>query len=1081
MLRAILLVLALGGLTAAVHAADKAPYRIPKGSDAIPCTGTPFGKRLALGIDQEVLVTRRQVGGTGTLVNYQLTGDLSSQQRQAALTGDFASNFGFDTTRVDLDGDGRQELATAVIRAAGVVSVTVVRPAAAAGANEQTAAWSIGPPAAGVTVNAIDLASGDLDGSTDGREELVLAARYSNGAVRIFALSGDASGAIAQAAGASLGNWTMPTSESSETTELVIAVGDVLLEGRDQVVLLTLFQQSNYRYSVLRFEDVDSPGGPGTRFIHRTFTQSRPGSSSPVGRLQMHIGDLGGSAAEEIVIHDQAIEVAGQNLQNINQTLRYFTTTRDANNRITDYALQPSSGLVNSINSTDNRFAAAIGEIDRRPDLEVVVARSVGGESVTRAMRVDVYKATFNASGFPVAIGPAAGFAFATAPLETDRPQQIEVAIGDADRDAIGDIYVAFRDNAAGGGANITKLRRFNLQRPSNPNAFPSGATLALTGEFNFPTSFADTTAIQVQANDWDNDSLLANLGTTCRQVREPMVRNVVRLPPYWSRLQSGASGFNAAIGTSRTDGSGLESRYDTFTSHDVSGYVGVQAGGEILGIGAQVTAKVTAGYNYESRRGELRGSEETTTVGQSQEQDTGGGLVVIEENTFNCYDYEVLRNGAEVVDSNVRACEVVRSNSSGDLLRSFIASDLQTWDTTTAGSAGPGGTPRQWVPLHQEWANLALFRAALPNAFVSAAARPLATDGLMSTVLGSSSATTFPYFDIDLGSVQDITNVRVFPDPQNKAALAGATVYLSEQPFPGSGPPIGVAGVRAYNPDPVSDNGVDRWNVWTRASTAPHAPVRARYVRIQHTSPSPRVLRVAELQVFGDVHAEPPTYPVAVCDPTPSDGLFRARVIDTVNTPRAYRNIDVRGDLIWSASPVDAQCGTNNARVKQVSIWSNIAIGGVSGTGVNTWTFDNETLNTQVNTTSISHSTRVGAEVEAEAGAIVQAVVGGAYEWATGVTEENSTKIYWGSGINYAGAVPGFSGTSTTLCQYRPQPFAYEASERSNIGYEHRFQVIDYVVRTPGADWLTNPPPPACFPEAPPQADPIFSSGFEP
>ena len=1072
MLRIALTAVVLAATATPCLAADKTPYRMPKGSDVIACTGTPFGKRLALGIDQEVVVMRRQVGGTGTLVNYQFTGDLAAQQRQAALTGDFASNSGFDSARIDLDGDGRQELATAAIRAAGMVSLTVVRPAAAASANEQTPAWSIGPPATGVTVLAIDLAAGDLDGSADGKEELVLAVRYDNGAVRIFALSGDANGAIVQAAGVSLGNWTMPTSESNTTSELVLAVGDVLLEGRDQVVLLTVFSQSNLRYSVLRFEDVDSPGGPGTRFVHRSFTQTRQnGNNNAPGRLQLHIGDLGGSAADELVVHDQSFS-AGQ-LQNVTQSLRYFSTTRGTNNTITDFALLPASGLVNSINSTDNLFAAAMGEIDRRPDLEMAVARGV---TDPRTVRVDVYKATFNASGFPVAFGLAAGFASATFPLVNDRPQQIEATIGDADRDAIGDIYVGFRDGALGSGTNITKVRRFSLQRPSNPNAFPSGATLAQTGQFDFPTNFADTTALQIHVADWDNDSLLANLGTTCRQIREPMVRNVVRLPPYWSRLQSGVNGFNAAIGSSRTDGSGLESRYDTFTSHDVSGYVGVQVGGEVLGIGAQVTAKVTAGYNYETRRGELRGSEETTTVGQSQEQDSGGGLVVIEENTFNCYDYEVVRNGAEVIDSNVRACEVVRSNANGDLLRAFVASDLQTWDTTTAGSAGPGGTPRQWVPLHQEWASLALFRRALPNTFVSAAQLPLATDGLMSTVL-SSSVTTFPFFDVDLGSVQEITNIRVFPDQLNKAALAGATVFVSEASFAGTLPPSG-AGVRAFAPDAVSDNGVDRWNVWTRSTTSPYAPIRARYIRVQHTSPNPRTLRVVELQVFGEVHIEPPAYPVSVCDPSPFDGNFRARVADTVNLPRAYRNIDVRGDLIWTGAPTDLACGTNHGAVKQISIWSNIAIGGVSGTGVNTWTFDNETLDTQVNTTSIAHSTRVGAEVEAEAGAIVQAVVGGAYEWATGVTEENSTKIYWGSGINYAGAVPGFSGVAATLCQYRPQPFAYAASERSNIGFEHRFQVIDYVVRDFNWNRIDNPPPQACYPAL---ANPIFNSSFEP
>lgn len=1072
MLRAILFTLGLCALAVPAWSADKPPYSLPKGTAPLLCTATPFGKRITLGVDHEVLVTRRQINGT--LVNYQFTGQANSvAQREGVLSGEFASNTRFDTVRVDLDGKGRQELATAVIRGDNLVSVTVVQPSATAGVNEKTATWSVQPPATGVTALALDIASGDLDGSTDGKEELVVAVRYSNGTVRIFALSGDGAGAIAQADGASLGSWTMPAGEATNTADLAIAVGDALLEGRDQVVLLTVFEGSNYRFSVLRFEDVDSPGGPGVRFTHRSFTQSAPPRSGTTSRLQIDLADLGGSAAEEIVIHDQVVATSGQNLQNIVQTLRYFDTDR-VNNVITDFRLEPTFGLVNTINSTDNRFAAAVGEIDRRPDQEIVVARSTGGDSGNRAMLVEVYKATFNDLGFPAAIGPAVGFAVASTALETDRPQQIEVAIGDGDRDGIGDVYLAFRDNAAGGGAVITKLRRFGLTRPSNPSAFPTGNTFAQTGQFNFPANFADTTALQVQAADWDNDSLLANLGSTCRTVREPMVRALIRHPPYWSRLQGSSGGFDAALGSTRTSGTVLESRYDTFTSHDVSGYVGVQAGGEFLGIGASVTAKVTAGYNYESRKGEQRTSEISDEVGQSQNQDTGGGLLVIEENTFNCYEYDVVRNEAVVADSNVRACEVVRRNIGNDALRAFIASDPTTWDTTTASSGGPGGTPSQWVPLNPEWASLALFRAATANAGTGGTQLLRATDGQYGTVMQTGTAVQ-PYIEIDLGEVRDIANVRVFPDPQAKASLVGATLFLSETAFGGAAPPSGAA-VRSFPPDPDLDNGADRWNVWTRSSTAPNAPLKARYIRLQHTENVSRSLRVAEIQVFGEVHNQPPTYPLSVCDPTASDGLFRARVVDNNAQPRVYRNIDMRGDLQWIGFPSDTNCGANHAGVRSFPIWDQIAIGGGSGTGSNSWDLSNFSFNAQTDILSVSHSTRVGAEVEAEAGAVVQAVVGGAYEWATGVTEENSTTLYWGEGINYGGTVPGFSGAAQ--CQYKPQPFGYVTADRANVGYEHRFKVIDYVVRDFNWDRINNPPPASCFPERP---DTIFRGDFEP
>jgi hypothetical protein len=1084
MLRSIVLAATLATAALPAVAAEKAPYQLPKGSTIIPCTGTPFGKRLMLGIDQEVVVTRRQNSGApnnSPLVNYQFSGALGTTvERQLALAG-LDANFGVETTRVDLDGDGRQELATAVLQPGGSVAITIVRPGTAAGTNTLTPAWVRSAPPGETFATAIDLASGDLDGSADGKEELVLAVRYGSGTGVVYALNGTTTGggAIAQANNVTIASWTMPEPETRDTEQLQIAVGDVLLEGRDQVVLLNVFRNTSYRFTVLRFEDVDSPA-PGTRFNHQSFTQSHPNGGEQPARLTLHIGDFGGSAAEEMLVHHLVQDSNGA-LQSIVQTVRYFTTSRAPNNAIENASIQPitSSALRNVVSASDTLFAAAIGEIDRRPDQEIVLARTTSG---TPQLNVQVFKLGYDAAGFPISIDPAAGFVPALAPLSNDTPTQIEIAVGDADADGIGDAYVAIRDGATAAGPNITKLRRFGLARPTNPNGLPLPGTFALRGSFDFPNTFADTRSLRIDVADWDRDSVLADIGSTCREVREPMLRTVVRHPPFWSRLQGSTCCFEATIGQTRTDGTGLDSRYDTFTSQDISGYVGVSVGGEILGIGAQATAKATAGYAYEARRGERRTTEISNTVSQSQTQASGGGLVVLEENTHRCYDYNVSRNGVASADSNVRACEVIRRDGSGNALRSIVASDPTTWDTTIAGAGGPGGIPSQWVPINPEWASLALFR--VPTAHpVSAGQSQLSrlTDGQYGT-FASIPFVAQPYYDLDLGAVRDVTNIRLFPKAGGSQMLVGVNVYLSETPITGTGLPTG-PGVRAFVPDLVTDNGVDRWNIWTRAATTPHAAARARYVRVQQALPGNRALEIAELQVFGDVQNEPPAYPVNVCDDTPGNGTFRALVFDGVEPNLAYRTIDMRGDLLWTGFPALPTCGTNHSAVDVFAIWDQVSIGGVSGSGSNAWDMSNNVFNGQDDILSISHSTRVGAEVELEAGAVVQAVVGGAFEWAAGATEEESTSVFWSQGINYRGVVPGFSGANLGPCQYRSQPFAYVTSDRANIGYEHQYTVIDYVVPNFNFDRLSNPPPAQCFPAStvtPPAADPVFANGFE-
>jgi len=1061
----------LGAAAWTAPAATPVPYRI-QGSDPIACAGTPFGRRMPIGIDHEALVLRRQTNGAAG--SYQLSGTPLAFQRQNPLDGVLAGSNRIASASVDLNGDGLDELVVVAGKANGSFGVRVVRRNPVDGSlNDQFGSYEWTSIAPATAILDLAVAAADLDGSTDGREEVVIATRYNQNILRVIALSGDANGNIAQASNTAMAQWTLPANEYFSTNTMRMATGDVLLEGRDQVVVMALRDNGGIQraYTILRAAGTATGANPAMTFTHQTFAESRSGNG--VARMYLHIADTGGSSARELVIHDQDLQAKDSTPSNTQQLLRYFTTTRNAGNQITGVALGPTSGLNHTIDTTGRAFVAAVGELDRRPDAEILVSHELNG---VNTLRTQVYKVGYNVSGFPVSIGPVAPAVLVDIPLIVSGAgnRQLDLAIGDADGDAIGDAYLAVRDQLSNGNSTyVTKLRRYAMQHPADPNAFPTPTSFALAASFDFPTSFADSSDILVRVADWDRDSVLADLGLTCRRVREPVIRSVVNLPPYWDRLQGNSSGFLATIGKTRTAGSTTEQRYDTFSSHDISGYVGVSVGGDFFGIGAKVSAKVTAGTNYESRRGELRGSEITTTTGESQQQDQGEGLVVVEENTYDCYDYDVVQNATAAAASNLRACELIRRNTNGDQLRSFTATDLETWDTVTAAGSGVGGTPTQWAPLRPDWSSIALFRPVAlgftPTAGTTAAN---AVDGRFSTVLTSGTVSQ-PYLQLDLGAVRDVTSIRVFPQAGQAGAFAGFNIYASESSLAGSSPPTGPA-VRVFAPDAQTGNGLDRWNVWTRDPANGNAPMRARYVRIQHPGNSAS-LRIAEVQVFGDVHKEPPAYPQSVCDPVANDGIFLARVADLVSGAPAYRNVEVRGNLQWTGAPTDAQCGSNHAGVVQTSIWGGVTVG---GSGINAWDLNDSVTNVTGTSTSISHSVRVGGELEAEAGVVVGVVAGGAYEYSSGVTEENSSTMYWGTGLMYAGAVGGFQAGSNQDCEYRPQPFSYKASERSNVGYEHQFTVIDYVVRD--FTWSRlgpNLPPQDCYP---PLGDSIFGNGFE-
>jgi hypothetical protein len=1061
------LTLALATVAGPAFAADgkPAPFTI-KGGTPIDCNNSPFGRFLPVGIDQEVLVTR--ISG-GTPVLYQLSGGPMAPEREVGMVPNVTR---YATATADLDGDGDEEYVMARLEQFG--GNTLLRVATYGRVPGNDALQPLGEFfrnfASTRTFFEIQVTAADLYGRRDGSRQIVVGTRSSGpttgNALDIFALDTGPGGSVTTPGDANplpfARRFDVAAGAYAGVDTFRLAAGNPLLEPAEQVMMITRRQAgggARLGYTVLR-----TGGGPAFVDFPGSFVEEDV-IGATLAKMTVHVADLGDTVAHEVLVGLQ--EDDNGFLQAPQFRVRNYTTTRDANNNVIGATLAGSGANYNGAN-TGQPYAIATGQVDRVPGDDIVLARIEGA-----AVRAEVLDVAHNVGGLLIGLAPANPAIAATAPALGIQAGRIEVAIGDANSDAVGDVYLAFIA-LAGGGNNtpVTKVRRFSLDAPANENAIPPAASFALRASYDFPSNFPVTSLIDLRVGDVDQDSVVARISAQCRRVREPLVRTVVKIPPYWERLQDAAPEAAAAIGRTITSGGTVSQRYNTFTSHDVSGYFGAQFGSETIGF--KVVAKATAGGNWQTTRGVETAFEQSTEFAESQSQSQGEGLVVVEENLFDCYSFNVERGGQQVPASTVRACEIVRVGENGVNPRLITGTDLVTWDTSTASDPIDGTQPAQWKPLHPDWANIALFRPVTSLVGISAGTPENLTDGRFNTAVRASTATITGALNIDLGEVRDITNIRLWHEGNGQPRVQRLTVHASENPFTGFLPP---SGVPTFAFDPRTDNGVDRWNIWTR-NPATDAPLRARYIRIQ--VPPNTSLAVSEVQVFGEVHREPVDYPDAVCDPIGGDGTFLAVVADKVSVPNQWRAIEVRGDLLWSGVPgqIEPRCGSPAfyPGFRSAAIWDQV---GFAGTAVNAWSMTDASSNLIGSNTSIEHSARFGAEIEAELGLVVGAVAGIAYEFATGVTQESGTTMYWGQSLQYAGAMRGFNNPTAANCDYRPQPYSYTVTDRSSSGYTHRYTVVDYVVRGLGWSRIGGSPPAAnCFPA---RGDAVFSNSFEP
>lgn len=677
------------------------------------------------------------------------------------------------------------------------------------------------------------------------------------------------------------------------------------------------------------------------------------------------------------------------------------------------------------------------------------------------------------------------------------------IAIGDMDRDGLSEIMTSAQtvvSEETNNNFNTQKYRAtiwrslWQLDFGQVPAVFSPRHAQQVTASTAFPAlppglPYATSSLL---ASDFDGDSVFATLAAQCGAVYEPQLRNLVWMPPFFSALQSESLGngyMSASFGNQQSSGSGIENRSGSFTGHSVSAYVGVSAGTtdkEPVNFRATLTA--TAGKDWQKAHGEIHGEETEQSYSEGQSATQGDALVVSEGNSAFCYSYDVVQSSGPVPNSAMRMCEIGFQERN--------AQTAQTWNT----QAVYGQTMPNWTPLQRDWASLALFApptSTLP--FQSGREIDKATDGLFTTA-ATSVSTSHPYLDIDLGTVQPIEAIRIFPAANVDANgmlvtpitftlaaldLQGFHVYLSATPF--SGPEVpGGAGVREFAPPTENGMVYDRWNIMTR--DAAFNPLNARYIRLQHPDETEALINIAEIQVFASTHSEPPAYPQAVCQPAPGTGYFLARVWNA--QAGGYQNIEERGDMMWAGTnaantptgvlmPNGDAC-INHAGIRQTTIWNNLRIGNPGIT--HSWDSTSNTTQTVGSYGSIESATRVGAELELELGnTYVYGVAGVSYEYTFGVTKENQSVSYWGNGLQIGGSVGGFDNEHQDLvmrCGYFPHPYAYHLTDRGSVNYQHDLYVVDYTVAQPsnGTAWQRGAVPPECYGID----DTIFADDFE-
>jgi len=1013
---------------ATVVSADEPALRVSGAPDA--CAASPFGNLLLMGAEREIFVSYK--GGAAPYQNWlaatrlDLTDEGKLQPQQTWLSGALAASLTNVTepvaTLADLDANGKVELLQALRNSDGQLLLVEQSNALGLTTWQSTASNHQG----------IAIASGNLTRSALDDEEIALVSRSPVNSLSVQLINGTNHGGL-PSDGLTLGLWRSVENFRNAPTLLNVATGDLDGDGADDEVIVA-FQEDGGNFLQLivleytpghLYVDNHSPSNYQNNLKEIATLRVEAGNAR---NLQVTAADSNGDFRDEIVLAYDHGNDDNDGYSNKITVRTYSMTVYPQGALITQHGQWENPGVRNP------NLALAAADSDGDGVAEVILAYEDAPDGLT-IVSLDAEVATIVAHNW-----------WQNKENYRDQVRDLALDAADLDRDGLAEIVAGFRDQG-----NWLQTVRVNDSIT---------ATVATTVGLPFGMSLVDAwrngdegrmgaTNISVRLGDWDNDSLKAQYAPAmggmlqCKQTIEPQITSAIFVPPFWQQIQGGQYIYGS-VGKTESQEKSTETALSSFYSHSASGYFGGGVGAEGTVFSFETSVKLTAGYEYAATqtRAGSQNQGQSIAVGWTNFSD----FMVVDDVTYDCYSYQLMQGGV-AVEGSARFCE-----NKGLKNRSL---SLDAWDMRD-------DIDLQWTPVVRDWSNLALFRdfyasqsSIDPSIANNSAA--LAADGNTDGVLANGSvmqtqAETAPWWQIDLGSVQDITKIRLWNRNNVGCTLPSCMNQLTDvHLFITDSDPGTISNdpnVLKTAPGVVSyfHEGVGSRVTTFRTLDANFQPTRGRYVRVQLAGLG--VLSLAEVQIFGTNHVDPHRYPVGVWDPDGktnragnyvpgTDGWFNVQLHNPVTGQ--LETVRTRGNLLWN--------GANQG------VLNNQQIG--DGESTLTWSLGTTTGGASSVITATSHTAKIGAEFDVEAGIIpVKIQTGGSYEYGTGFGREHTQTIAWEKGFELDGGVQGFPRVVEgqvvqwpAQCRYGFQPYYYELGDESDIGYAHKFLVLDYIV----------------------------------
>jgi len=1010
--------------------AQAAPASRAKLGEAIPCSGSPFGATITLGHEQELYMGFIYTGMLGAPASGQgFVRYNDDPQSNAISVQDLVTDSANGRSQIsdqagavaDLNGDGVDEFVQGFSDAAGRYQLFVQRPGTTS--SELLVAGEEGH-------SRRAMAAGNVLGLPGAARQVVVASRSASGALSVQVFRGAADGSIAGRAAL----WRANGAGRAQPVQLSVAVGNLDSDGFADIVV-ALLQSDRKTAQVLYLEH--QPGfqeGAGDDLAQGLKLRASASLTvNDVGQIGLALADANGDSVDEIVLARKPWGGAAIMLD---------LYTYDVVGAALSFRLH--SDLPTSANS----FALASGDLD----------------GIQGGVRQEELVLGYDSNGD---FGFGSGLhilALRLTDLDTERPQlstmgfwadgtrgtNIALTTADLNKDNRAEIVASFSDGQPFGSA----LRFLRYDAGLHPRHLATYRSLR--------TDFTLGVAPTLLAGDWDNNSLRGVAQGRCERVSENHAIGAVFVPPFWQHMQDDLD-KEATVGQSLAHDVSVEKSYSYTNGNSASTYVGVGAGVslfDIVALSGAVRATASNEYSTSTNRGSSSTAGTVRTVGRSFSEN---GLVY-QPSDYKCYSYQLYDNGAPVPPerAGVRLCEYIPFGASGAPLN---GSGLDDWDRNEYERP-------EWVPLTRDWASLALLRGPFTSQSSNQGSAALAVDSAVgaaeqgapgsftSGTVARTATERHPWWQIDLGRVQPIRTVRLFAPAGGLSDFVLLVANSDFRQMSGQDNPdslIAQPGVRAYT---LADLGLGLPATATAGTTTTFLtldsqgqPISGRYVRVQRRGVS--ALALAEVQVFGANHVEPDRYPLDVRDTVAGDGSFEVklydpyiaekRALDPAADLEPYPWVEVRGNLHWG--------GAGAERVPPIAVTR-----GSGSTG--SWSLSSVSGGSSFTGSQISTTSSVGAAFDVEAGVIVTVQGGGARSTTSGISEETTQSVSWSRSFDLGGSAPNFpqaySGAGqewARVCQYMFQPFFYELSDESSVGYAQRYTVLDYLVPFNGSN----------------------------